>query len=162
MKIKINKKEALSGSVLVLIGGLTIVGSLDYSVGSLARMGPGYFPLAIGVIITLLGLMLFFKLSDEKYPQEKLEKNIDDLPPLAFKKQIITWVLVVGSIVAFIVLSKYGGLVPATFSLVFISAVADNKNNLKVALSAATVLTLLTVAVFHFGLQLQMPLFTWG
>lgn len=162
MIIKINKAEAVSGAVLVLIGGLTILYSFDYSVGTLARMGPGYFPLAIGVIITLLGLMLFFKLNDDKYPQEKLEKNISDLPSLALKKQVITWALVIGSVIAFIVLSKFGGLVPATFFLIFISAFADNKNNLKVVLSAATVLTLFTVAVFHFGLQLQMPLFTWG
>lgn len=162
MKIKINKEELLSGLVLVLIGGLTIVGSLNYKIGTLARMGPGYFPLIIGVIIAVLGLMLLFKLSDDQYPQEKLEKNISDFPPLAFKNQVITWVLVISSVLAFIILSKYGGLLPATFFLVFISAFADNKNNLKIALSAATVLTLFTVAVFHFGLRLQMPLLGWG
>ena len=63
---------------------------------------------------------------------------------------------------SFIVLAKYGGLIPATFSLIFISTFADQKNTFKVALITATVLTLFTVAVFHFGLQMQMPLFRLG
>lgn len=77
--------------MLLLIGGLTVLGSLDYTIGSLARMGPGYFPLAIGVIIMILGLMLFFELSGEEYAQEKAEQNIDDLNPISFKRQLLAW-----------------------------------------------------------------------
>lgn len=162
MKIRINKKEVLSGSVLLLIGGLTVLGSLDYTMGSLARMGPGYFPLAIGVIIMILGLMLFFELGGEGYAPEQAEQNIDDLKQISFKRQLLTWGLIIGAMLSFIVLAKYGGLVPATFSLVFIATFADQKNTFKVALITATVLTLFTVAVFHFGLQMQMPLFRLG
>lgn len=162
MKVRINKKELLPGLVLIAIGGVSAIGSLDYSIGTLARMGPGYFPLAIGVIIALLGCMLLFKLDNDKYPQETTEKVSDDLPRLPLKQQVLTWALVIGAVLLFIVLAQYGGLIPATFFLIFVSALADNKNSLKTALMAATALTLFTVAVFHFGLQLQMPLFTWG
>nr|WP_254045843.1 hypothetical protein [Paenalcaligenes hominis] len=48
MKFKINAKELWSGGLLVLIGMATVLGSLNYQIGSLARMGPGYFPLMLG------------------------------------------------------------------------------------------------------------------
>ena len=73
MKIRINKKEVLSGSVLLLIGGLTVLGSLDYTIGSLARMGPGYFPLAIGVIIMILGFFAGKNMAQSKDDSQAIE-----------------------------------------------------------------------------------------
>ena len=59
-------------------------------------------------------------------------------------------------------LGKYGGLVPATFAIVFISALADRQNTIV----AATVLALATVAicivVFWWALRMNSPLFGWG
>ena len=47
------------------------------------------------------------------------------------------WGGIIGGTVAFIVLGDYGGLVPATFAIVFISALGDRENTLKQAFCSA-------------------------
>ena len=62
----------------------------------------------------------------------------------------------------FIALGKFGGLVPATLALVFISALGDRQHTVKSAALLSAGVTLLGLAVFSWGLQLQFPLFRWG
>ncbi|MEJ0045599.1 MAG: hypothetical protein WDN04_05275 [Rhodospirillales bacterium] len=38
------------------------------------------------------------------------------------------WICIVASVLAFVVLGKYGGLLPATFAIVFIAALGDRDN----------------------------------
>ena len=156
MKFKINAKELWSGGLLVLIGMATVMGSLNYQIGSLARMGPGYFPLMLGGILMVLGLLVLIS------PELDRAGADDGLDKLSLKAQLTTWGLVIGSVALFAILGKYGGLVPATFFLTFVAAFADHKNTFKVALAVGVALTAFTVAVFHYGLQMQLPLFTWG
>lgn len=156
MKLKINRTEMWSAALMLLIGMVTVVGSTNYKIGELARMGPGYFPLILGAILMVLGLLIALT-----PPAESVIVEDEDFK-LAFLAQLKTWVLVIAAVVAFIVLGKYGGLVIATFAMTFVAALADKANSLKACLVLALVLTAITVLVFHYGLQLQFPLFTWG
>ena len=65
-------------------------------------------------------------------------------------------------ILAFLLLGHYGGLLPATFAIVFISALGDRSNRVKHALLLAVAMSVIATAVFWWALQLQMPLFQWG
>ena len=67
------------------------------------------------------------------------------------------WLCIVGGVLAFVVLGERGGLVPASFAAVFISAMGDRRNTWR----SAAGLTALGVVVFHYGLHLLLPLFTW-
>ena len=156
MKFKINAKEVWSGGLLVLIGMATTLGSLNYQIGTLARMGPGYFPLMLGIILMVLGLIVLIS------PDMDRSSADDGLDKLGLKAQLMTWGLVISSVALFAILGKYGGLVPATFFLTFVAALADHKNTWKVALAVSVVLTAFTVGVFYYGLQMQLPLFVWG
>ena len=69
---------------------------------------------------------------------------------------------IVLSIVAFIVFGTYGGLLPATFAVVFISALGDRQNTLKSAFVLAVAMSIISVVIFWWALKLQFPLFTWG
>ena len=64
-------------------------------------------------------------------------------------------------ILAFLGLGHYGGLLPATFAIVFISA-GDRNNTVKQALVLALGMSVVAVVVFWWALQLQLPLFRWG
>ena len=158
VKFNINRNEVLSASLLLVIGIATIIGSFNYQVGTLARMGPGYFPLALGVIITFLGVLVGITPVVEAAPVE----DDDEEEKQSWFTQIKTWVLVISSVIAFIILGKYGGLVPATFVMTTIAAMADKGNSTKAAFVVGIVLTIATVIVFHYGLQMQFQLFTWG
>ena len=54
MQIK-NKQDFWSGVMFVVVGAAFALGATSYSMGTAARMGPGYFPFWLGVCLSLLG-----------------------------------------------------------------------------------------------------------
>ncbi|WP_278976525.1 tripartite tricarboxylate transporter TctB family protein [Oligella urethralis] len=158
MRFKVNRKELWSVLLMLILAVPTIVGSLNYQLGSLARMGPGYFPLILGCVLAFLALLLLF--SPE--PVESLLDEIVEEDTLSLKEQVITWVTIVASVIAFIVIGKYGGLIPATFVMCTLAAFADKRNSFMTNIIIGAVLTAVAVGLFRYGLQIQFPLFTWG
>jgi len=152
--LKINKNEVYAAGLMMLIGLGTVLGSLNYEVRTLARMGPGYFPLLLGAALMIISALI---LASPAGTPDDAEVSTTKLAP-----QYRAWTFVVVGVVLFIVLGKYGGLVPATFMLVFVSALGDRSNSLKAAAGLAAVITLMAVGIFHYGLQMQFRLFTWG
>lgn len=158
MRFKFNRKELWSVLLMLIIAVPTIVGSLNYQVGTLARMGPGYFPLILGCVLTFLAVLLLF--SPE--PVDTLLDEVAEEDTLTLKEQLLTWVIVIGSVLAFILIGKYGGLVPATFVMCTVAACADKRNSFITAIIIGLILTAVAVGLFRYGLQIQFPLFTWG
>lgn len=150
MKFGINKKELPPALLMLFIGMATVLGSLNYQIGSLARMGPGYFPLLLGAGLMLVALLIALS------PPEPQSVTTSFVP------QFRAWFLVVASILLFIALGQYGGLIPATFVLAFVATLADQKNTWKTALVVAVVLTLMAIIIFYYALQMQFPLLRWG
>ena len=60
MKIK-SQKDFWSGLMFVAAGLGFAVGATNYSFGTSARPGPGYFPFGLGVLLALLGAVVLFK-----------------------------------------------------------------------------------------------------
>jgi hypothetical protein len=71
-------------------------------------------------------------------------------------------VAILGGIAAFVVVGQYGGLLPATFAIVFISALGDRHNTFLSAATLALTMTAISVVVFWWLLKVQFPLLTWG
>ena len=51
-------RDILAGTLFIVIGALALLGARGYPVGSAMRMGPGYFPAVLGVLLILLGALL--------------------------------------------------------------------------------------------------------
>jgi hypothetical protein len=144
---------------MLLLGLGTIWKGFDYKIGSLSRMGPGYFPVIIGVVLALMGVLIMGgairqssqSASGTAQPAKKSQ------PP-----EWRGWSAIVFGTIAFIVLGRYGGLLPATFAIVFISALGDRQNTVKSAFLLAAAMVVVCVIVFWWALQLQFPLFRWG
>lgn len=152
MRLTINRKELYSAGLMMLIGIGTVAGSLNYTTGTLARMGPGYFPLILGVALILVAALILATQSMES----------EELTGVGGAWQWRPGLCVVAGVVLFIVLGRYGGLVPATFVLVTVSALGDRTNSFKAAAGLAAVITALAVGIFHYGLKMQFPLWGWG
>lgn len=152
------KHKHLSGGSIVLIGIATTVGSTEYQIGTMARMGPGFYPMMLGIVMMVLGLLIAI-LPDS--PDEILADRQTEPLSSKIRKHARPWAAIIGGMLLFIILGTYGGLVPATFSLVFISALGDHNNSVKQSFWLAVGVTAFTVAVFHYGMQMQFPLFTW-
>jgi hypothetical protein len=123
-------KDYYGGGLMTLLGLAAASQGATYEIGTLSHMGPGFFPVALGIILALTGVA------------------------------IAGGAICIGlSIVAFVVLGNYGGLLPATIAIVFISALGDRENRPVGAFVLALGMLAVCVVVFWWALQIQFPLF---
>ena len=144
-------RDLYAGALVALIGAFAIFQGRTYNIGSLGKMGPGFFPVMIGAVLIAVGLLISAGV-------EKNEGAGDD-EALLKKPDWRGMACIVCSVVAFVVLAAFGGLIPAAFTSIFIAAMGDRTSSAKGALMLAAVVTLCGVLLFHFVLQVQMPLF---
>lgn len=150
-----SQKDFYSGLMFMLIGGAFAWGATNYSVGTGARMGPGYFPLLLGIVLAVLGAgILFYSL---------VEHTEDGEPVGKFAWRPIVFVL--GANIAFGILlaglPSLGvpamGLILAIYALVIIASMAGDHFVLKDVLILATILSVGSYLAFIVLLKLQMP-----
>ena len=137
--------EALGGLILAIIGiGAAIWAWQHYDMGTLRRMGPGFFPVAIGLALTGFGLIIALPAmwrSGEGAPLD-----------------ITSLVLILTAILAFGLALPRMGLVGSSFVAVLIATLpAQRKGWLWRGLLALSI-TAITVLVFHLGLRMTLPL----
>lgn len=152
------RRDYYAGALMMLVGVGAVVQAMDYGVGSLSHMGAGFFPVSLGVILVCLGVLIA---GTAKRPQMRSIAS-EGVPHENNTPEWRGWFCILASIVAFIVLGKWGGLLPAAFAITFISALGDRGNTWLSALVLAAVITLSCVVIFWWLLQVQFPLFTWG
>jgi len=119
----------------------------DYLIGSAARMGPGYFPLALGGFLAILGLVILLK-SLQQGSSGQTQWPVVHFKPL---------VLVGSSVVLFGMLLQPVGLLAATFILVIVCSRASHEFRWQEALLNAAVLILVVLVVFVYFLKFQVP-----
>ena len=118
----------------------------SYQMGTAARMGPGYFPFWLGIVLALLGaVVLLGALSKAE------ETHVDK-----FDWRIVF--LVVGSVVVYGLVLKLLGVYISVFILVLISSLASHEFSLKVAVANGIFLVVFTYLAFIKGLGLIFPL----
>lgn len=145
-------KDFYGGGLMLLLGLAATLESMTYEVGTLRNMGAGFFPATLGVILMIMGAAIV--LTAKRGAPNSGEKQL--LPEWRGSLCIVL------SIVAFIVLGKYGGLIPASFAIVFISAMGDRQNTVKSAVILSLLMVAVAVIVFRWALRMQFPLFQWG
>lgn len=162
MKIK-SQKDFFSGVMFTVVGVAFAWGATTYNVGTGARMGPGYFPLMLGILMAIIGLAVMFTgLTVETEDGEKVGK-------WAWKQ--VAYIL--GANLAFGVLlgglPSIGvpamGLIIAIYALVLIASLAGHEFNLRQVLILATVLAVGSYIAFIWALKLQIqvwPTFITG
>ncbi len=143
-------KDVWGGALMLALGIGVGWQARHYELGSLRQMGPGYFPLVLGVLLAVVGgLILLGGL-----------RTAPAAPAAPF-----SWrapVAICAGLSAFAVLGRWGGLLPASFVSVFLAALGDRRNNPAAAAALAAAMTLAALVVFHFVLRIQLPLFRWG
>ncbi len=154
------KRDLWGGALIALCGALTIMEANTYAVGELARMGPGYFPMVLGCFLVALGVLI--PLSPDADEMLESKEAIDDPSQPTRTDRLRGMACIATGIGAFIVVGHFLGFVPATFALVFISAMGDTSNTWRSAMVLAAAITVFGAIVFSWGLQLQFPMFRWG
>jgi hypothetical protein len=144
------KRNYYAGGLMLLLGvGAAVTGS-GYKVGSLAKMGPGFMPVLLGVVLAFLGILIAGTALGS--PQADDNKFLPDNP------QWLGWLCILGGPVLFIILGQYGGMIPAVFACVFVSALGDKTATYKSSAILAAGVTVFGVLLFHYLLSIPFPL----
>ncbi|HZT25968.1 MAG TPA: tripartite tricarboxylate transporter TctB family protein [Pseudolabrys sp.] len=147
------KRDYYAGALMMLLGLITAHEGSNYPMGTLYQMGPGYFPIALGILLIFLGALIALTAIGSTVEEQEFS-----MP----KPEWRGWACIIAGPVLFIVLGRSTGMLPATFACVFVAALGDRETTLKGALVLSTVVTIFGVLLFHYLLQLPMPVLTWS
>jgi len=154
VKIK-SQKDFFSGLLYTVVGAAFAYGATSYSIGSGARMGPGYFPLLLGVILAVLGAIILFK--------SLVVETSDGEPVGSFAWRPLLFII--GGNLLFGVLlgglPKIGlpamGLIVAIYGTTLVVSMAGEHFKLKEVIVLSTILSIMSYAAFIILLKLQFP-----
>jgi len=154
VKIKSNKDFA-SGLMFMGVGIAFAWGATTYNVGSGARMGPGYFPLLLGILLAVIGSVITFKaMTVETADGDKIGKWA--WKPLFFILAAnFAFGILLGGLPSLGIPAM--GLIVGIYALTFISSLAGNEFNAKAVFVLATVLAAGSYVAFVWALKLQFP-----
>ena len=154
MKIK-SQPDFYSGLMFVVAGIAFAWGATNYTVGDAARMGPGYFPLMLGILMALVGAVITFTaLGKTDTGEEKIGKWAWRPLVYVIAANVIFGILLAGirdwGIPAF-------GIVIGIYALTFVASMAQADWKFKPTLVLATALAIGSYLVFVLALKLQFP-----
>lgn len=148
---KLNKIDVLAGLFVILIGVLAIIEALNFDMGSARRMGPGYFPLHIGILLLVIGGGII--LEGRKAPE--------DTYTLGSVLSVRGLLLILAAVISFALMIERFGLVPAVAVAVFLSTLADRETPMKQKLALTAGIPIVCVLIFWLGLDMQVDIVRW-
>lgn len=141
-----NRRDFWSGVMFAAIGIAFVIFSQEYQMGSPARMGPGFFPMVLGALLALLGLVVLWQSTSSDNEEVHVGR--------------IGWrelLLILAAITVFAVALPRLGMVVSVALLIAISAFASYEVRWKETIVSIAVLLTLSWLVFVKGLELQFP-----
>lgn len=152
MQIK-SQKDFFAGLVYVGVGVAFAVGATNYTIGDGARMGPGYFPLLLGIILAVIGVVVSFKALVIETPDG------DRIGKWAWKPLVL---IILANFVFGILLGGVPslgipamGMIAAIYALTIVAAKAGDEFKWGEVLILATILSIGSWVAFVWGLKLQ-------
>ncbi len=136
-------KDFVAGLLFIAVGIAAIAIATNYALGTAARMGPGYFPRILGILMIALGAILALR---------SLRFTGKPLPGWKWRPVLV----VLGSVVIFGLIVNRVGLVLSTILLIVMSSSASHEFRPREALISGLILAVLSVGVFVMGLKMQI------
>lgn len=133
--------------IVVGLGVVMVWEGLGYPFGAPQRMGPGFFPVILGLLLVAMGAAVAIEVG---------QSSIRPLPSAAR-----AFVMIIGAIVTFALMLPRWGLIPATVALVLLSAVADRPFRPLTALGTAAALALMGYLLFIKAFGLPLTAIRW-
>ena len=146
-----NKRDStdiIGGLFLTALGLFFVIYAQRYNMGTLNRMGPAYFPVVLGALMAVLGLLVaipaWFRAGSG--------------PEVSWK----TLFIVIGSIVVFASTLQVLGLIFATMLTVVAASLADNEITWPGRAMLAVAVAPIIYVVFILGLSMTIPVWPWS
>lgn len=138
-------QDRLAGLLFALIGAGILVEAQNYALGTTLRMGPGFFPTAVGGLLVLIGTLLVVKSAWDPGPR---------IEPLAWWPALV----VLAAIVVFALTLERLGLIVAVVLLVGFTSLAMREVRWLGVAVLAVALAALSAGLFRWLLGLRLPL----
>jgi hypothetical protein len=142
-----NQKNFAAGLLYIGTGAAFAAGATFYKMGSADRMGPGYFPFWLGLLLVAIGIVVLTGSLRRRSPSVTLPK---------FDWKVLAWIL--ASVASFGALLTWMGLVVSLVTLVLVASRASHEFKWKGAMLNAALLLVICLGAFVYGLGLQLPL----
>lgn len=150
-----SQKDFFSGLMFMVVGSAFAWGAGSYTIGSGARMGPGYFPLVLGVLLAILGAAITIK---------ALVVPTEDGEPIgAFAWRPLIFIILANLLFGAMIGGLPSihlppmGLIAGIYVLTIVASMAGDTFSLKEALILGTLLSVLSYFAFVVLLKLQFP-----
>ncbi|MDR7333504.1 tripartite tricarboxylate transporter TctB family protein [Roseateles asaccharophilus] len=146
MKIK-SQRDFWSGMLFLAVGLGFAWGATEYSFGTSAQPGPGYFPFGLGVLLALMGALVLFKALTLE------SEGGDPIGPIAWRPLLV----IIAAITLFAVALPRLGLICTLPLTIILASLAGQEFRLRDVLLSCVVLTAGSWALFILGLKLTLP-----
>ncbi|HEY9095435.1 MAG TPA: tripartite tricarboxylate transporter TctB family protein [Hydrogenophaga sp.] len=144
-------RDLVAGALMVAVGlFIAAYAGTHYKIGTPSRMGPGFFPVALGLILAGLGVIIALL---------AFSKSLHALTPPTFALRSVLAIPIAILVFAFLV--ERAGLIPAALALTFVAAIADKSLKFRRTLLLGIALALISWLVFSVGLQMTLPAFAF-
>ena len=140
-----NPKDFWSGLLFLGVGSAVVLLARNYQLGTALKMGPGYFPTALGSLLAVIGLIAVAR---------SFIRPGTAIEPFHLRLLLI----VLGATLLFGVLVRNAGLIAAVAVLVLMAAGASVYFRWRAAIALTVGLIIFSVIVFVKALGLPMPL----
>jgi len=139
-------KDVLAGAIFIALGLAFAAGSLAYDIGTPVRMGPGYVPLSLGMLLAALGILVIVKgfIAGEGEPIGEVDWR--------------AVVLITAALLFFGLTVRGLGVVGALIGAALLATLARSQTSPREALVITAGITALSVVIFILALQLRLPL----
>lgn len=148
----ISRSSKAVACALFLIGAAVSIGAFSYEVGALRRMGPGYFPLLLGIALCLLSGLVLFEDRGSRDQSAYVSSHV-------WLRHGRALLFPLGGILLFAALIKAAGFLPAVFACTLLAGFADRTNRPVPLVLIAVVVAIFAATVFVFGLGIPVRLF---
>jgi len=141
----LNLKDATAGLIFCLIGGWFLYDGAGLDRGTADRMGPGFFPPILAVLLILLGLVIIL------LGQRSADRTVGQ----------VSWrglALTLAAPVIFGATVQGLGLVGSLTLTTFCASMASRRMTLRNAVLITAGLVVFSVALFIYGIGLPLPL----
>lgn len=136
-----------TGLLLIIVGLIFVLWSTNYQIGTASKMGPGYFPLLLAILLLFLGFLNVVK--------SYITRESKTHTKIAWRPLI----LILLSNILFGILLPSMGLVVAIFALVIVSGYASSGTHLRETIILATTLAVVGCIVFVWLLNMPLLIF---
>jgi putative tricarboxylic transport membrane protein len=138
-------KDFWSGIMFLAFAAVALITARGYSLGSAGRMGPGYFPMLLGIALAVLGMIL-------------VVRSLVAQGEAVGKLHMVPLMIIAAGVCLFGVTIERLGLIITLVLVTAVSAFASRESRILETCALALVLAAFSVGVFVYALQLSVPI----